>query len=592
MRHARIALAAFAAALLVSGAAAAQTKKPGKGAPAAPADPALADAKTLFKQGIEIFNTGDYERALDFFLRSRAAFPSAVNTTNAAICLDKLKRYDEALEMYEEVITKHSSQIDESERKALAPSMASLRAKVGSVDVSANVEGTVVIDGRPRGKLPLTTPLRAMPGTRTVRVMKNGYLSKEAQVTVKVGQTSKVDLSLEPLASSGLVRVEDPARSGFEVFVDRVSVGTVPWEGTLAPGKHVVWEKKGDLGSAPASVQVVQAQTALVRLSASKLGAPTRVELASESAEIAIDGVSLGPGSWEGRLPEGQHTIVVSEAGYREKSQTVLSSSGATTTTLRVALEIDPNHPRWPRRGNFWVGVFGGYGFAPSLGSGAEEKCTGAACASKGLAGGALAGARFGYRWSFGLSVELGAAFAYLTRPLSRTINTKFGTAETPITYTIDDKLRVVGPLVVGSVSYRLAIGSTFGLLGRFGAGALFGAASDVMEGKAKAGGQTVKLNVEGFGQVSRGAAAIMMPELGVDLAFGSWHVGAGAVAMVILTDGPDVPIGAISPTGTCPKTTNPAAAACAGGSNVVAHERGYGQSISVTPALSVGYQF
>jgi predicted RNA-binding protein with TRAM domain len=572
---------------------AAPPKKGKKPPAAAPESPALAKAKDLFKQGIELFKAGDHERALDLFLRSREAYPSAVNTTNAAICLDKLKRYDEALELYEEVITKHASEIDDAERKSLAPAMAALRARVGSIDVSANVEGTVVVDGRPRGKLPLTTPLRAKPGERTVRVMKNGYLSKESVVTVKVGQTVKVDLELSPLASSGLVRVEDPAHGGFEVFVDRVSVGTVPWEGTLAPGKHVVWEQKGDLGSAPAAVQVIQAQTALVRLQAMKLGAPIRVELASGSAEVAVDGVGIGQGSWEGRLPEGQHTLVVSEEGYRPQSHKVLSAVDASGTTLRVTLDIDPDHPRWPRQGSFWVSAFGGPGFAPSVGSSAGARCGEGVCSKSGLGLGPLVGARFGYRFSFGLSLELGAAFTYLSRSISRTERATFGVDKSPVDYALDDRIRVVGPLVVGGVSYRLAIGQVFGVLARVGAGALFASGSDVMTGTASGGGdKDLKLSIERSGEVSRGAAAVLMPGLGVELHFGSLLVGAGASALAILTDGPTLPTDGVKvPAAGC-SPTNAAAASCAPESKLVAGERAYGRSITISPEVSVGYRF
>ena len=594
MKRLPLSLAALLALALAPTPLAAQPRKRKKPPAAAPADPALANAKALFKQGIEIFKTGDHERALDYFLRSRQAYPSAVNTTNAAICLDKLRRYDEALELYEEVITKHASEIDDAERKALAPAMASLRARVGSVDVSANVEGTVVIDGRARGKLPLTTPLRAQPGKRTVRVMKNGYLSKEAVVTVKVGQTVKVDLELSPLASSGLVRIEDAAHAGFEVFVDRVSVGTVPWEGTLAPGKHVVWEQKGDLGSSPVAVQVVQAQTALLRLQAVKLGAPIRVELASGSAEISIDGVGIGPGGWEGRLPEGQHTVVASEDGYHEKSHKVLSASDASGTTLRVSLDVDPDHPRWPRRGSFWVGVFGGPGFAPSLGSGAGARCSEGACSQSGLGLGPLVGARFGYRFSFGLSLELGAAFTYLTRSISRKESASFDNQKHTVDYALDDRLRVVGPLVVGGVSYRLAIGQVFGLVARVGAGALFASGSDVMTGTASGGGDKgLKLTIAGSAEVSRGAAAVLMPGLGVELALGSLRVGAGANVLALLTDGPALPVGGVKvPSSRCPGPTNAGAASCAPESNLVAGERAYGRSVTISPEVSVGYQF
>ena len=72
----------------------AQAGKTPKDAPAkdAATKTNLDTAKLLFRQGVDYYNTGDNERALDYFRRSRAAYPSALNAINAAICLERLRR--------------------------------------------------------------------------------------------------------------------------------------------------------------------------------------------------------------------------------------------------------------------------------------------------------------------------------------------------------------------------------------------------------------------------------------------------------------------------------------------------------------------
>src|SRR5262245_43588266 len=89
--------------------------------PPRPEEAKLAEAKELFRSGVKMFEARDFERALHYFLRSRATYPSGKNTVNAAICLDRLGRYDEALELYEEVLTKFGADLDEASRTALAP---------------------------------------------------------------------------------------------------------------------------------------------------------------------------------------------------------------------------------------------------------------------------------------------------------------------------------------------------------------------------------------------------------------------------------------------------------------------------------------
>jgi hypothetical protein len=252
------------ALLLTPARAAAQEPDPDK----------LAAAKNLFRSGVALLNTGDYERALDYFLRSRAQVPSLQNTTDIAICLDALGRYDEALDMYEELLVRFSHELAADDKAKLGLVMAALRARVGSISVSANVEGRLVIDGRARGDLPQSAPLRVLGGRHVVRIFRDGYTAFEIRVDVPVGSTVRVEGRLAPLAEAGLLRVEDPASDGFDVFIDGTRVGRVPWEGGLPPGRHVVRTQRGDRGSAPHAAEVQQGQMVLLRMSASDLGPP------------------------------------------------------------------------------------------------------------------------------------------------------------------------------------------------------------------------------------------------------------------------------------------------------------------------------
>src|SRR6185503_10911915 len=126
--------------------------------------------------------------------RSRAAFPSSKNTLNAALCLDRLGRFDEALEMYEELAARFQAELQADDKMALGPAMSALRAKVGSIEITANVDGAVIVDGRPRGKLPLTRPIRVLAGSHRIRILKDGYATAERTVEVQLGATVRVDV--------------------------------------------------------------------------------------------------------------------------------------------------------------------------------------------------------------------------------------------------------------------------------------------------------------------------------------------------------------------------------------------------------------
>jgi hypothetical protein len=162
---------------------------------------ALAEAKELFRRGVVLFEAGDMESALDAFRRSRALFASMQNTLNVGICLEALARYDEALDAYEDVVAGFGAELGDAERASLTRKLQGLRAKVGALDVSSNVNGAVVVDGRERAKLPLGAPIRVTAGTHVVRVIKDGYVTFEAEVLVRAGERTAVDASLLPLAS-------------------------------------------------------------------------------------------------------------------------------------------------------------------------------------------------------------------------------------------------------------------------------------------------------------------------------------------------------------------------------------------------------
>ena len=63
-----------------------------------------AQARALFESGLGHFDRGEWSAALADFLRSREIFPTRSATKNAAVCLRKEARFDEALDMFEELL--------------------------------------------------------------------------------------------------------------------------------------------------------------------------------------------------------------------------------------------------------------------------------------------------------------------------------------------------------------------------------------------------------------------------------------------------------------------------------------------------------
>jgi PEGA domain len=596
LRPARIATTATLAALFLAAAAVPAIADDSPPAPSTAAE-RLALAKDLFRKGVALLDADDVERALDYFLRSRAAVPSAKNTANAAICLSRLGRYDEALEMYEELLVKFSADLDQEDRQTLGPAMAALREKVGGVSLSANVDGLVVIDGRSRGRLPFNAPVRVLGGKHVIRIFKDGYAAFETRVDVTVGATVPLDARLAPLAGAGLLRVDDPAAEGFDVFVDGSVTGRVPWEGTIGLGRHLVWIQKGDRGSAPGSIVVLEGQTALAQLTPSPLGPPLRIDVTPPEADIAIDGVTLGERRWEGRLPIGAHRIMISEDGYKTRSIPLVVQNGSLKAEqMRLALTVDPDSPRWPRpaRGRLTFGVFGGYIGATTLHSDAEAACPARCFATPGVSG-YFAGIRAAFRLKLGLAPELSAGFMSFGASVDRGAQTTFLSRQTErsyaVSYRLSDPIHLSGAMLGVGMSFRAPIKPYLGILARTTVGALLSRATDPITGTAGTDGPTVPISVSNRDEVLPATLPFVMPEIGAQFTVGSFLLGASVGAAFFPFHGPRF---SHTDTGVAPQceVTHPGGVGCAPIANLVSNERAYGAFALFTPQLEVGYTF
>lgn len=341
MRHS-IAFGILAIALAMTSIASAQTS-PAPAAPAAPAgtDAAKNEARTHFEKGLSLFDEEAWDAALAEFLRSRELFPTRAATKDAAFCLRKLHRFDEALDMFEALLADFPN-LPADDRAIADREIRALGGFVGRIDVRGGEPGaTVVVDNRARGTMP-SDAVRVAIGTHVIRVVKEGFVPFEAQVTVASGQTSTVPVKLARLIQGGRLKVVEQTGKVVNVLVDNVVVGKTPWEGTLPVGHHsvtLVGEDK--LGTPPARAPVLLDEVTSLTLAVEELGARLRVEPSPAEARVAVDGVVVGRGLWEGRLRAGAHRIEVGADGFLPLSQDV-SLVESDHQVIGVKLERDP----------------------------------------------------------------------------------------------------------------------------------------------------------------------------------------------------------------------------------------------------------
>ena len=554
-------------------------------------------AKELNRNGVAMLDAGDLERALEYFLESRRVLPTTKNTTNSAVVLDMLGRYDEALELYEELLLKYAGGLEDADREAVAPAMATLRGKVGTIDVRSNVGGSVFIDGKPRGKLPLS-PVRVMPGKHKLRVVRVGYATHEREFEVQAAQSTVADAKLEPLDGVGVLAVENVDGTPAKVFFDGSELGSTPFEGAVKPGKHLVWLRGAEgRGSAPTWIEVVERQTALSRMQLRPLGHPTTVRVEPRSEAFEIGGIPLGPGSWEGQLPAGKYVLTASEPGYFPVTRQVELSPGAAPVQIQVKLEVDPDHPRWPREsGKVIAEALVGPLVGPTLAGGAGLDCP-EACESTTPALGLIAGARTGFRFPIDLGIEFGLGYLSIWQTIDRRESSKYGDAAYTAEYRLHDEIHVHGPFAMAGFSYRHSIGPFF-FGARATAGAVITFSRDEVSGTAsaqpapgQAQGPIVPVFVEKPGDTLLAAAPFVAPEANLGIHAGPVDVGLGLTALFFPAVGPRIERGRFGPVAG-EGASEEGAIQNAQESTVIEGERAYGRFVLFSPMVTLGADF
>jgi hypothetical protein len=439
-----------------------------------------AEARAHFDKGKELSNEGAWAAALAEFLASRELYPTWGNTLGAASSLRKLARFDEALDMFEILLRDFPGALSNDVRTAAQREVVELRGLVGTIEIDgAELGAAITVDGRPRGEYPAPSPLRVAAGTHVVRVAKEGFEPFEQRVDVAGNRTARVNAVLRPLAAAGRLRVAEQGGAALDVIIDGDRVGAAPWEGPLAPGDHVLLLRgEGDLGTLPVAVSVKRNETTRLTLAAEKLTARIRVEPEPVSASVAIDGVTVGQGTWEGRLRAGKHRVEIASQGFTAAAREISLADGQ-REVVHVPLARDPSSPFWrkpPPPSRFLAEIAGSVPIVPSFGGDVAGGCAGECSANPGL--GAYVALRGGYELSSGLGFGLAAAFLYAEQDV-----TGRGAALQPVGLTgaakgsLDDALAIrrgflVGPWLGFSygerfpIHVRVAVGPMFAWLG------------------------------------------------------------------------------------------------------------------------------
>ena len=186
---------------------------------------------------------------------------------------------------------------------------------------------TVSTDGEYSAMLPY--------GSHTYKVEAGGYISKSGSFTISSSDMTPINVSLVSAMATVSVTCPTPAVS---LYVDKKSVGMIPWTGSLKEGMHLIEVKKEGYRSQQRTINLSQQQKLDVAFNELvAIQGNLSVNYKPFGADVYIDGKKIGqsPRVFNGLLV-GNHKVEIKKDGYGTDSKTVNILEGQTATLAGV----------------------------------------------------------------------------------------------------------------------------------------------------------------------------------------------------------------------------------------------------------------
>ena len=186
---------------------------------------------------------------------------------------------------------------------------------------------TVSTDGEYSAMLPY--------GSHTYKVEAGGYISKSGSFTISSSDMTPISVSLVSAMATVSVTCPTPAVS---LYVDKKSVGTIPWTGSLKEGMHLIEAKKEGHRSQQRTINLSQQQKLDVAFNElAAIQGNLSVNYKPFGADVYVDGKKIGqsPRVFNGLLV-GNHKVEIKKDGYGTESKQVNILEGQTATLSGV----------------------------------------------------------------------------------------------------------------------------------------------------------------------------------------------------------------------------------------------------------------
>lgn len=149
-------------------------------------------------QGVKQFDAGDYPAALASFQKAYDLSPTFQILYNIGRASRRTGDYKRSLEAFETYLKDGGDRIKEERRADVEKTIEELKALIGSLDITVNVEGAqIYVDDVGVGTSPLAAPVRVNAGPHRVKVTFEGADPEVRDVDVTGGSVVPVEFELE-----------------------------------------------------------------------------------------------------------------------------------------------------------------------------------------------------------------------------------------------------------------------------------------------------------------------------------------------------------------------------------------------------------
>jgi tetratricopeptide (TPR) repeat protein len=179
---------------------------------ASASEAARREASVHFRMGVSLYEEGDFQGALAEFERANQAAPSPVVLYNVAQTYLALRDYVAASDALTRYLELGGSRLPATRRAEVAQQLDMLSMRIGRIRIVCNVDdATITVDGTPRGRTPLDSPLRVSLGRHQVVV--RAAMREPDERTVTVAGNSEVIVDVDLPAAPSAVVAEAPPRT-------------------------------------------------------------------------------------------------------------------------------------------------------------------------------------------------------------------------------------------------------------------------------------------------------------------------------------------------------------------------------------------